>query len=297
MRMHSPHLLALALLPAAACVSSKISGYLDDAADCTTSQTAGTGTDSTATDIASEPIETSTEAGSTSASSSDDSTTGTSTTDPSDPGGDDSSTGPAEPVCGDGVLADFGDVPEECDDGNLVPDDGCDATCARDIRVFVTSKTFKAGDLGGLYTADAQCRELAEQAGLLAGSRFQAWLSDSTTDARDWLTPGRGRLVLVNGLVLAASWDALLAGELQRPIDVTENSETYHGGVWTGTRPDGTRVPDSGHCLDWTANSPIETAYYGDSDQSSSEWTLADEVFNPSDCLALLAIYCFEEFL
>jgi cysteine-rich repeat protein len=53
--------------------------------------------------------------------------------------------------CGNGNLEAFGDVPEECDDGNLDPDDGCSETCALDRRVFVTSIRYQAGALEGLY--------------------------------------------------------------------------------------------------------------------------------------------------
>ena len=40
--------------------------------------------------------------------------------------------------CGNGVLEVFGPEPEECDDNNLDPNDGCSETCALDRRGFVT---------------------------------------------------------------------------------------------------------------------------------------------------------------
>ncbi|HRI07663.1 MAG TPA: DUF4215 domain-containing protein, partial [Nannocystaceae bacterium] len=42
-------------------------------------------------------------------------------------------------ACGDGFLH---DKIEECDDGNLDPDDGCNHLCARDRLVFITEEAF-----------------------------------------------------------------------------------------------------------------------------------------------------------
>jgi cysteine-rich repeat protein len=213
-------------------------------------------------------------------------TTGTETTD--------SSTGEPVAVCGNGVLEAFGPVPEECDDGNLDPEDGCSDTCALDRRVFVTSVDYQAGELQSLKLADALCGNLADDQGWPDALKYRAWLSDSTTDARDRFKQGRGRLVMVNGLVLAASWSALLAGELENPLEVTEKSETYHGGVWTGTRPDGTAVPGAEHCDDWSTSSFLKTGHYGYSDRTTPEWTLSALDDNPSGCPIAYALYCMQ---
>ncbi len=197
-------------------------------------------------------------------------------------------TGPS-PVCGNGIV----EPDEECDDGDLIPDNGCSDTCAADIRAFVSSATYSADQLMSLVLADALCFNRADDAELPEPLRFKAFLSDSQTDARDRFS-GRGRIVLVNGIVFADSWEALLKGELHGPLEVTEKSETYHGPVWTGRGPDGTAVPDSTHCADWSTNSVFETAYYGYSDEVSAEWLLADQLDNPAECPAPLAIYCFE---
>jgi cysteine-rich repeat protein len=192
------------------------------------------------------------------------------------------------------VLEAFGPEPEECDDGNLDPEDGCSDTCALDRRVFVSSITYKAGELKSLYIANAFCANRADDQGWPEPLKYRAWLSDSTTDARDRFKRGRGRLVMANGLVFATSWTALLAGQLENPLQVTEKSETYNGGVWTGTSPDGTAVPDSEHCDDWTSNSILKSAYYGYSDRKTAEWTMAEGFDQPSDCLSPYAIYCFQ---
>ena len=205
-----------------------------------------------------------------------------------------SSTGEPMAECGNGVLEAFGPEPEECDDNNLDPDDGCSETCALDRRVFVTSALYNGVAVGSLKLADALCANLADDRGWPDGLQYRAWLSDSTTDARDRFTRGRGQLVMANGLVLATSWSALLAGQLENPLEVTEMSETYQGGVWTGTRPDGTAVPDSEHCDDWSTSSVLKTGYYGYSDRKTAEWTMAAGFDQPSDCASPYALYCFQ---
>jgi cysteine-rich repeat protein len=192
------------------------------------------------------------------------------------------------------MLEAFGTVPEECDDGNLDPDDGCSDTCALDRRVFVTSLLYSGGELESVYIADALCANHADDQGWPDGLKYRAWLSDSGTDARDRFTLGRGRLVMVNGLVLAMSWSALLTGQLENPLAVTEKSETYHGGVWTGTRPDGTAVPASMHCDDWSTDSFLKTGHYGYSDRTTPEWTEAADFDQPSPCNSDYALYCFQ---
>ncbi len=203
-------------------------------------------------------------------------------------------TSEAQPVCGNGVLEADGFEPEDCDDGNLDDDDGCNALCARDRKVFVSSILYKAGDIKSLYLADAKCANMASNAGFPEPLKFRAWLSDSETDAVFHIKFGRGRVVLVNGIVVADSWLALITGEMQSPIEVTEKSETYHGGVWTGTRPDGLRVPDATHCDDWSTSSFQNSAYYGYSDRATPEWTLSADDDNPIFCLLDFALYCFE---
>lgn len=99
---------------------------------------------------------------------------------------------------------------------------------------------------------------------------------------------------MTNGLVLATSWSALLAGQVEHPLEVTEKNETYHGAVWTGTRPDGTAVPGAEHCGDWSSSSLLKTGHFGYSNRMMGEWTLADDPDQPLTCNLGLALYCFQ---
>lgn len=278
---------------------ARVAGYVDELEHCSqsssdTGETGSAGSSGTGDDVGSsgDGTSTTTSSGTTDAASTGSSGDGSGTTGiASTTGG---STGEPMAQCGNGVLEQFGPEPEECDDGNLDPQDGCDASCAADVRVFVTSIRYQAGELGGLYLADAICANRADDAGLAEPLTYKAWLSDSQTDARDRFTRGRGRLVMVNGLVLAASWSALLAGALENNFEVTEKSETYHGAVWTGTRPDGTAVPGAQHCLDWTTTSFTKTGHYGYSDRTTPEWTLSALDDNPIGCPSSNALYCLQ---
>ena len=295
--MRLPFMIVL-LAVSPACGSRRVAGYLEDLEGCsaTSSGTGETGT-TQGTESSGDTSAAESSAGSTVASSE---ATGTSsgTTGSSGSSGSgetaDSSTGEPMAECGNGVLEVFGPVPEECDDNNLDPDDGCSDTCALDRRVFVTSAFYQGAELQSLYIADALCSNRADDQGWPEPLKYRAWLSDSTTDARDRLTRGRGRLVMVNGLVFATSWSALLAGKVENPLEVTEKSETYHGGVWTGTRPDGTAVPGAEHCDDWSSDSVQKTGHYGYSDRATPEWTLSALDDNPISCTAEFALYCIQ---
>lgn len=282
----------LAVIPA--CGSRRIADYLAENCSISSSTTdeigttRGSGEDTRSSGSSETTVEGSETTG-TSMGTTEGSTASTEET-----GTTDASTGEPMAECGNGVLEAFGPVPEECDDGNLDPLDGCSDTCALDRGVFVTSVLYQAGAIESLKLADALCFNRADDQGLPDALKYRAWLSDSTTDARDRFKRGRGRLVMVNGLVLASSWSALLAGELEFPFEVTEKSETYHGGVWTGTRPDGTAVPGSEHCDDWSSDSFLKTGHYGYSDRTTPEWTLADDFDQPSPCTSDYALYCLQ---
>ena len=297
--MHRPRrrhrALLLALLPA--CAIERYETFLaehgqtyvtTDAQASSTSEVAETTSSTTAASTSTAASTNGAEAGQDASSEPDTTTTTSSTTT------GDTTAGP-EPVCGNGVLEPFGWVPEECDDGNLVADDGCNDTCAEDRTIFVSSILYQAGWFESLYLADALCANMAVQVGFSQPLKYRAWLSDSETHARDRFKVGRGRIVLVNGLVVADSWIDLLAGKLQGPIEVTEMGETYHGGVWTGTTPQGTLVPGATNCDDWTSFSSKKAAYYGYSDRITAEWTLSALDDNPIDCTVNFAVYCLEE--
>jgi cysteine-rich repeat protein len=289
--------------PLCACLSQRTRDYLDglnaSESESTLDSTSGeSSSSSSGTTTGSSSGETTSSGGSSSSSSSEVSGSTSSSTgiDASSSTSSSGTTGEPGPVCGNNIVEDRGPLPEECDDGNTIADDGCSETCAVDVLAFVTSVDYQGGDLMGVYLADSQCANRADDAGVPGALRFRAWLSDSTTDARDRIKMGRGRLVMVNGVVLAESWEALLATELLAPLEVTEKSETYHGGVWTGTNPDGTEAEalEADNCEDWTNSSAFHRGFWGRSDRVDVEWTFR-KIDNPIPCGDSYAIYCFQE--
>ena len=143
--------------------------------------------------------------------------------------------------------------------------------------VFVTNTTFD-GDLGGFQGADAKCNAEATAAGL-AGT-YVAWLSDSTTDAKDRITD-EGYITMA-GDVVATSLADLIDGTIGVPINVDALGNTIPviGGVsqsaWTHTTSDGVDFgqswnPDGDACVDWT--STAGEAVVGSLRQTGVQWT------------------------
>ncbi len=215
--------------------------------------------------------------------------TGTAGTTTGSTGDTTETTGPAA-ICGDGVVA----GEEECDD----PGDTACFNCVRDRLVFVTSKFDFRGDFAlSPQNIDYWCNHLAAVAELLGPDsepKFKAWVSTSEGSAAERLHHSKGRYVLRNGLVFALSWDALVAGEILNPLNVDENSETRKVTVWTDTNPDGSAMAGT-HCDDWTSDSLVLLASYGESFKLDGSWTLSvGEATNPTFCGDDSAIYCFE---
>lgn len=198
-----------------------------------------------------------------------------------------SSTGPAVPVCGDGVV----EGEETCDDGNAVPGDGCQE-CAGDSIVFVTSVLYQGFALGGLYGADQRCHSLAAKAGLPRPLTFTAWLSTPSMPASDRLLHSRGRYVLVNGLVVAQNWDALTSGSLENAIMVDETSMTRKTPVWTGTLASGQPAPGSDFCEDWDDDSMLlKLGGFGFSASTDATWSY----FEDAGCDSNARLYCVQQ--
>jgi hypothetical protein len=190
-------------------------------------------------------------------------------------------------VCGNGIV----EPGEDCDDSSTF----CNAACIKSRIVFVTSDPpLQAGAIDGLIGADYECRHRAALMNFPNAEGYRAWISTSTVDARDRVDHHAGRYVLVNGLIVAENWDEFISGIHQSPINVTEQSQTLVVDVWTGTQPDGTRVPAQSHCQDWTSSSALENAYAGDSTFSDESWTL-NQLINPIGCVSAAALYCIEQ--
>jgi len=188
-------------------------------------------------------------------------------------------------MCGDGVV----DPGETCDDMNDNPDDGC-KLCTADRRVFASIVEYQGFALDGLYGADQRCKMLAGLAGLPNYFSYRAWLSDSTTAAADRLVHSKGRYILVNGLVVAADWEALTSGALENAINTTESSEIAGGGAWTGTLPNGQPAFGASFCEDWDGGDGLELGGSGVCGQTDTFWSFFEQGY----CGSEYSLYCFE---
>lgn len=151
--------------------------------------------------------------------------------------------------------------------------------------VFVTSTAYLPLTVGSLAGADAICDSHATSAGL--SGNFVAWLSDSSTDARDRLVGARG-WVRPDGRPVVDSVDDLLAGRILYPPNRDEHGvvNTLPNGVMTGTLADGTF--SGANCSDFTSSSANITI--GAQAGSTTNWTN----FATSSGIGARMLYCFQ---
>jgi hypothetical protein len=202
------------------------------------------------------------------------------------------------------------------DPSGTAPSPAADASPAIAKRVFVTSTRYQGGALGGLAGADAKCNERAAAAGL--SGNFEAWLSDATMSAAARMTHA-GPYTLVDGTLVARSWNKLVSGWLERSIDRDETNVPYDSTVpfyhpswsyneslgaketWTGTMHDGTtydRASDSSECggypdcacFGWNDVTGLSLA--GDAISTTVNWS---EGGGLRSCADLGALYCIEQ--
>lgn len=195
-------------------------------------------------------------------------------------------------------------------DSNLVPTDGeadilgvtspltfqITAPPPNPLRVFVTSKTYQ-GNLGGLAGADSKCQTLASAAGL--NGTFKAWLSTSTTNAKDRLTKRDRPYYLVRsggalGAKVANNFADLTDGTISAAISVNQKGVTVSFPIyaWTGTDRYGVKKSaGSTYCSGWTINTNKSTSRVGRIIRADYNWT-DYQAFN---CTYFYYLYCFED--
>ncbi|MGE0400341.1 MAG: hypothetical protein AB7T06_26740 [Kofleriaceae bacterium] len=189
------------------------------------------------------------------------------------------------------------------DDGGSTPVDGSmmDSapmdTTVPGKRVFVTSMNTNAdlrsigGAATGILSADVICNNMAGAVGVTG--TWQAWISDSTTDAIDRIT-GTGPWFRMDGQMAFLN-KANLTTQPLVPITVTEKGTTVMFppdliNAWTGTAAGGRFQPSTGAtCSDWSAITGEGTV--GDAGEVDSGWTNFAEL----DCDLMGRLYCFEK--
>ena len=203
------------------------------------------------------------------------------------------------------------DMLETCSsDGQFDEETACPNACkagactSNPKKVFVTSTTYKGGELGGTAGADAKCQARATAAGLTG--TFRAWLSQLDSSPGGNFPRDGGPYLLVNGGVVANNWTGLTSGTLRHAINITElgtpaPTATVAGCttpiVWTDTLGDG-MVADLGlTCGEWTDSSGFDASWGTTSSQV--DWTqgacMGFGTSAATGCGALAPLYCFEQ--
>ncbi len=160
----------------------------------------------------------------------------------------------------------------DCEFGAELCDD-CDNDCNGEVdegacsKLAFLSEGAWSGDLGGLSGADAKCQAEVDGAGV--SGTFKAWLSDTTTDARDRLTHSAGPYVMTDGVMIAMDWDDLVDGTLLAKFDTTISQRVVNvASVWTDSSPAG--ITESGFsstadsCGDWTRGTTVSATGIGE---------------------------------
>jgi hypothetical protein len=162
---------------------------------------------------------------------------------------------------------------------------GC-VTAAANKRAFITSGDYEARTLGGLSGADSTCNTAASAAGL--GGTWKAWLSDSSTDARDRIADQA--YYRVDGTKIADSMADLTDGSLDAALNVTESGSTRDNRVMTNTDSDGTK--GGRNCCDFDDSGCSAYQHTAESQNTNNYWT--DNLHNEW-CHDTYPIYCFEQ--
>ena len=174
--------------------------------------------------------------------------------------------------CNDGIVQ----GPEECDLGadngtDEFPTGGvsCDNGCHYHARlIFLSSTTYKGGELGGVEGAHLKCKALADKAGFDNSASFMAWISDAQhSPAQDFkhdIDTIDLPYVLPNGVRIADDWTDLVLNGPGDGIVVTETGETLlDKRAWTGTAPSGKVFDPNAHCKAWSSSSPEDKSRIG----------------------------------
>jgi hypothetical protein len=163
-------------------------------------------------------------------------------------------------------------------------------------HVFVSSKPYSgkivSGTLTGLAAADRQCQILAIDSNL-SSTNYMAWLSDRTgSPASRFPTHSPGPYVLLDGTVIANSWNQLTSGPLRHAINLTEAKQPSDPFVWTNTDSTGSLSQPSMDCNNWTTDATEASGARGFTTTVSGAWSQGNI---PASCDATSPIYCFEQ--
>jgi len=140
----------------------------------------------------------------------------------------------------------------------------------------------------GIATADALCASEA-QAQALPGT-FLAMLSTQAQAAAARFDGAQATWVRTDGIALAASAAAVLAAQLDTPLNVDAAGAYHSGQVWCGSSSPGTPAAAADDCGDWTSGAPGQQGLTGASSSSAAAFGATTNT-----CSTPLEVYCLQK--
>jgi len=151
--------------------------------------------------------------------------------------------------------------------------------------LFVSSISYEGSQIGGVDTADIECKSLAGNKGFRGD--FKALLSTSKRNIRDDIVLVR-RIENTLGGIFAKAPSLFWADQRGEPI-LDEESNEVSGDVWTGTLWTGMQSMEGNFCDDWTGNGSAMAGSAGQTDRRLFE----DRTI---DCSETARIFCVSQF-
>ena len=145
--------------------------------------------------------------------------------------------------------------------------------------------------------ADAICQSEANSYGM--NGTYKAWLSDSTTNAKDRITPAPYKYTLVDETVVANNFGHLIdpTPTLISPINKSPigNVTSSSTNIWTNTTSSGTVKNNTaaGTCQNWTSASASYTGNVGGYNLGTKPaWT---DSSTTQTCDQARSLYCIQQ--
>ena len=178
------------------------------------------------------------------------------------------------------------------------------ADSAREAKIFVTTASYRGGEIGGLSGADAICNAQAALSPFGLSSSWKAILGDDSNSPASRIPWNWGTLKNINGdVVVNGGFTDLFDSTLDMPIAYTQMGVATNKYVWTAAVPSGGLDPGSFNaalgytnhgCTNWTGNYSYVGSYMyaagGYAGQQSSGWIQA----SGGNCADPQGLYCIE---
>ncbi|MFH1018565.1 MAG: hypothetical protein V1798_10365 [Pseudomonadota bacterium] len=172
-------------------------------------------------------------------------------------------------------------------------------------KVVFATDAIKTGDLTawdnaggattGLAAADNVCQAEATAAGLVG--TFKAWLSDSSTDAKDRIGPNSTGWIRTDGYTFTTSLTDLITSPFKAYVPIDRKADGTRVGfdhAWTYTQEDGTKGSTGDDCADWTNGVSVPAnVLVGSTASTYGQWTnYGPDSFR--SCNESARLHCFQ---